>query len=58
MSKEQWFKILKGAAIAFLAAGMTSLLEYGTNADFGPYTGPAQAVIAILLNAVKVLVKL
>ena len=58
MTKEQYLKIFRGAAVAFIGAGLVSALEYAKLADFGPYTPLAQAIAASLVNVAKVAFKI
>jgi energy-converting hydrogenase Eha subunit C len=58
MTWEQWKKILKGAMIAFLSAGITAALQSVAEMDFGARTALVQAVIAVMLNVLKVAAKL
>ena len=53
--KDKLKKIAKGAALAFLGAGLVSLAQYLSQSDFGVWTPWLQAGASMLLNIAKVL---
>ena len=55
MTAEQWKKVGKGAAIAFLSAGIVSLGQYVSGTDFGEWNALVQALVSVAVNAVRVL---
>jgi hypothetical protein len=58
LTREQWEKIIRGAVLAFLAAGLTAIAEFLLKQDFGAYTPVIQAFAGLILNTVKVALKL
>ena len=56
--KAKVVKILKGAAIAALAAGLTTGAQLLTQTDFGSKTPLVMFLASVLVNAAKVMAKL
>lgn len=53
MTKDKWWSVLKGAAIASAGAVLTALTAYLTAQDFGPWTAPIMAVWSVIVNAAR-----
>ena len=56
-SKQAMLKVLKGAGIAAVGAGLTYLLEAGASLDFGEFTPLVVAGLSVLVNVVRKLVR-
>lgn len=57
MNKEKLISILKGALIALSAGGTASLISYLSGLDWSQYGIWAQAVAAVVINALRKLLE-
>jgi hypothetical protein len=50
---EDWKKVLTGAGLAILGAGVTYLSQNITNLDFGQYTYVIVPLVTVALNVIR-----
>ena len=53
LAASDWLKIIKGAVLASIAAGLTYLAEHLTEIDFGSLSPWIAAVLSVLLNYLR-----
>lgn len=53
LSKTDWIKVLKGAGIAFVGAGLTALSQWASGQDFGIFTPAVVAILSVAVNALR-----
>lgn len=56
--REQWKKVAKGAAIAFVGAGIVAAGQYLLQVDFGEWNYVVIPLVSALVNIAKVSAKL